>query len=171
MDDEILDLEPRKKTYDAIEANPGIHMRELDRTLDIPLGTLRYHLRVLEKRGLIVSRKEDKYKRYYAKGKIDKTDKDKLAVLRKELPRTVILFLLEFPGSTHKDISEALDVAPSTISYHLKKLLDDNFIEKIDDRYYVREEDEIADILIQYQQTFLDSLVDRFVSLWTREEG
>ncbi|MFO7991346.1 MAG: helix-turn-helix domain-containing protein [Thermoplasmata archaeon] len=169
MADKPLELEPRKKTYNAIDENPGVHLRELDRLIDVPLGTIRYHLRVLEKRGLIVARKEGKYKRYYVKGTVDKTDKDKLAVLRKELPRTIILFLLEYPGSTHGDIAEVMDVAPSTISYHLGKLSDGNIVEKVDGRYVVKEEEKVADLLIQYQQTFLDSLVDRFVRLWTKE--
>jgi len=163
-----IELEPRKKTYDAISENPGIHLRELDRKIDVPLGTIRYHLRVLEKRKLIIAKKEGKYKRYYAKGEIDRFDKDRLAFLRKELPRTIILFLLEYPGSSHKELSNALDVAPSTITYHLKKMKKANIVEKKGSEYHVKNEEEIADLLIQYQQTFLDSLVDRFVRMWTK---
>ncbi len=169
MADKTLKLEARKKTFEAIEDNPGVHLRELDRKLDIPLGTIRYHLRVLEKRELVMVRSEGKYKRYYAKGEIDKHDKDRLAVLRKELPRTIILFLMEFPGSTHGDLTEALAVAPSTISYHLKRLKKDHIVEKKGGKYHVADEDKIADLLIQYRQTFLDSLVDRFVRVWTKE--
>lgn len=169
MDRPSIELEPRKKTYDAVAENPGIHLRELDRKIDVALGTIRYHLRVLEKRKLIISKKEGKYKRYYAKGEIDHSDKERLAFLRKELPRTVILFLMEYPGSSHKELSNALDVAPSTISYHLKKMKKANIVEKRGGDYHVKNEEEIADLLVQYQQTFLDSLVDRFVRMWTRE--
>lgn len=167
MGEDTLDLEPRKKIYDAIEESPGMHLRQIDRKLDIPMGTIRYHLRVLEKRDLITSKKEDKYKRFYARGKIDREKKDVLAILMKELPRTIILYLLEFPGSSHKDILSSLDVAASTLSYHLKKLREKDMIEKRDGTYHVKNEEEIADLLIQYQQTFLDSLVDRFVRMWS----
>ena len=170
MADKTLNLESRKQTFDAIVDNPGIHLRELERKVDIPLGTIRYHIRVLEKRQLIIIRTEGKYKRYYAKGEIDRSDKDRLAVLRKELPRTIILFLMEFPGSTHSDLTEAIAVAPSTMSYHLKRLVKDNIIEKEKGKYRVVDEEKIADLLIQYRQTFLDSLVDRFVRIWTKEE-
>ncbi len=169
MADKTLKLEARKKTFEAIEDNPGLHLRELERKLDIPLGTIRYHLRVLEKRELVIVRTEGKYKRYYAKGDIDRSDKDRLAVLRKELPRTIILFLMEFPDSIHGDLTEALAVAPSTISYHLKRLMDDGIVERKKGKYRVVDEEKIADLLIQYRQTFLDSLVDRFVRIWTKE--
>ncbi|MFO8110128.1 MAG: winged helix-turn-helix transcriptional regulator [Thermoplasmata archaeon] len=167
---DTLELEPRKKIYEAIKDNPGTHLRKLDRILDMPLGTIRYHLRVLDKRSLIVSKKEGKYKRFYVRGEIDTTDKNRLAVLRKEFPRTIILYLLEFPGSTHKEISEVMDVAPSTLSYHLKKLVDEDMITASQRKYRVKNEKEVADLLIQYRRTFLDSLVDRFVRMWTRSE-
>jgi len=165
-----IELEPRKKIYEAIKDNPGSHLRQLDRILDIPLGTIRYHIRVLTKRSLVISRKEGKYKRFYVKGEIDRSDKDRLAVLRKELPRTIILFLMEYPGSTHKEISEVMDVAPSTLSYHLKRLRDKDIIIREDNRYKVKDEEAIANLLIQYRRTFLDSLVDRFARMWTRRE-
>ncbi len=171
MADKTLKLEARKVTFEAVKDNPGIHLREIDRVVDIPLGTIRYHLRVLEKRELITTRKEGKYMRYYAKGEIDRYDKDRLAVLRKELPRTIILFLMEYPDSSHKEISEVINVAPSTISYHLKRLKKDGIIDKRENMYFVTDEEKIADLLIQYRQTFFDSLVDRFVRIWTKKEG
>ncbi|MBS3816301.1 MAG: winged helix-turn-helix transcriptional regulator [Candidatus Thermoplasmatota archaeon] len=171
MGKKTLELEARKKTYEAIDENPGVHLRELDRKLDIPLGTLRYHLRVLEKKDMIVSKKESKYKRYYARGEVQKEDKELLSTLRKELPRTIILFLLEYPGSTHKEICSALAVSGSTLSYHLKKLREREVIEKEEKEYSVKDEEKVAEVLIRYQQTFLDRLVDRFVRFWKKEEG
>lgn len=169
--EKTLELEARKLTFETVKDNPGIHLREIDRIAGIPLGTIRYHLRVLEKKKLITVRKEGKYMRYYAKGEIDRSDKDRLAVLRKELPRTIILFLMEYPDSSHKEITEVLDVAPSTISYHMKRLIKDGMVDKREKGYFVVDEDKIADLLIQYRQTFLDSLVDRFVRIWTKGEG
>lgn len=168
MTDDTLELGPRKKIYEEIRDSPGLHLREIDRKLDIPLGTIRYHLRVLEKRGLVIAREEGKYKRYYVKGEVDKSDKKIMAFLRKEIPRTIILFLMEYPGSTHKEINEALEVAPSTLSYHLKKLKNKDIVITEGKEYHVKDEEKIADLLIQYQQTFLDSLVDRFVRIWTK---
>jgi len=162
-----IELEPRKKVFEAIKANPGSHLRELDRILDIPFGTIRYHVKVLIKRSLIVAKKEGKYKRFYVKGKINREDKKRLAVLRKELPRTIILLLLEFPDSTHKEISEMMDVAPSTLSYHLKKMLDKGILVCNDKKYNVRDKGSMADLLIQYRSTYLDDLVDRFARFWT----
>ncbi len=168
MTDDTLELGPRKKIYQTIEDSPGLHLRQIDRKIDIPLGTIRYHLRVLEKKNLITSKKEGKYKRFYAKGSIDRSDKKILSSLRKEIPRTIILFLMEYSGSTHKEINEALDIAPSTLSYHLKKLRKKNMVINKKSEYSIKDPEKIADLLIQYQQTFLDSLVDRFVRIWNK---
>lgn len=166
-----LELEPRKIVYEIIRDNPGSHLRQIDRMLDIPLGTIRYHLRVLEKRSMIVSRSEGKYKRFYVHGDIDSSDKDRLAVLRKELPRTIVLYLMEYPDSTHTEISQVMDVAPSTLTYHLKKLVKDGMINCVDRRYRVKDPEAVADLLIRYRRTFLDSLVDRFVRIWAKDRG
>ncbi len=168
MTDDTLELGPRKKIYQTIDDSPGLHLRQIDRKLDIPLGTIRYHLRVLEKKDLVTSKKEGKYKRFYAKGSIDRSDKKILSSLRKEIPRTIILFLMEYPRSTHKDINAALDIAPSTLSYHLKRLKNKSIIINKNKEYSIKDPDKIADLLIQYQQTFLDSLVDRFVRIWNK---
>ncbi|MGE5574655.1 MAG: winged helix-turn-helix transcriptional regulator, partial [Ignavibacteria bacterium] len=65
--DEILENENRRKIYDIIEQNPGIHLRELQRVLDTPLTTLEYHISYLVRRKIIHSETDLHFKRYYAK--------------------------------------------------------------------------------------------------------
>jgi len=43
-------LENRKIIYDFIYKNPGIHLNELFIKLNINYGTIRYHLKYLEKK-------------------------------------------------------------------------------------------------------------------------
>ena len=56
MEDKSLELESRRKIYEAIEKVPGIHFRELNRRLGIPLGVIEYHLKYLEQHELIVAK-------------------------------------------------------------------------------------------------------------------
>lgn len=169
VEEEILDVESRRRVYDFIRSNPGSHMREIQRRLDMTLGNLEYHLRYLERHEM-VSVREGGYKRYYVKHGVGAEDQELLALLRQTIPRRIAIVLLLNPGSSHQDIHEQFDVAASTLSYHLSKLVDGGVVEK--ERkgrynvYSVQDPDEIAQALITYQDSFLDDAVDGFVDAW-----
>jgi DNA-binding transcriptional ArsR family regulator len=59
---------------------------------------------------------------------------------------------------------------PSTISWHLKKLIDVSIVNKeVEGRrsfYSVNNPDLIIKVLIKYKESFLDILVDRFIEMW-----
>ncbi len=169
MEDKILNLEARRRIYEAIKEFPGIHMRELQRRTGIALGTLRYQVRFLEKHGLIVEKKEGRMVTYYpAKGReVDARDKRYLAILRQELPRLIVLHLLMHPYSTHGEMKGHFNVSPSTLSYHLKRLVDSGVLSRDGrGRYFVKDEERVAKVLIAYRQSFLDAMVDAFVRFW-----
>ena len=167
--EKILQLEARRRVFEAVRDNPGIHMRGLERETGMAMGTLRYQLRYLEKHGLIVERKEGRMVTYYlSEGKniVDAQDKGYLAILRQEIPRLIVLHLMMNPNSTHGDLKPHFKISPSTLSYHLKKLTESEIIVKEDGKYRVRDEDRVAKVLITYRQTFVDAMVDAFVRFW-----
>ena len=168
--DRILQLEARKRVFDAIKENPGIHMRGLERKTGIPMGTLRYHLRYLEKHEMIVEKRSGRMVTYYPSvsgSSVDAQDKKYLAVLRQEIPRLIVLHLMMHPHTSHSDLKPHFMISPSTLSYHLKKLLDSGIIIKDSEGlYYVADEERVARILIRYRQSFLDAMVDSFVRFW-----
>src|SRR5437016_3424853 len=55
MDREILSVKTRKDLYDFVRKNPGFHLRELSRALNLAITLPDYHLRFLEKHELITS--------------------------------------------------------------------------------------------------------------------
>jgi len=62
--EEILENERRRNIYAIIEANPGIHLRELQRVLNMPLATLEYHLSYMARKKIIFREKIGHYMRY-----------------------------------------------------------------------------------------------------------
>ncbi len=62
---DVLHLESRKRVLDLVQAQPGIHFRELLRKSRLGSGTLHYHLSVLERERLLTSRRDGMRKRYY----------------------------------------------------------------------------------------------------------
>ena len=61
----ILDLQSRRQVLDYLGTHPGVHFRELLRSLPLGSGNLYYHLHVLEREGLIVARRDGMYRRFF----------------------------------------------------------------------------------------------------------
>jgi len=166
-----MDVGARKRIYDFVTSSPGCHLRELQRRLDIPLGTLEYHLKYLVDREYLSMRDEGGYKRYYPVGTMRSVDKQILSVLRQDIPRRLVMHLLLHPDCRFGDLAQRFDVAPSTLSFHVSKLLKAGIVSKTrqgrETTYKVENEHEVAMVLIAHRRSFLDVLVDSFVGTWT----
>lgn len=170
MAEEALELESRRKIYEQIQHVPGIHLREISRRLNVPMGVIEYHLRYLEHHELIVSRKEGRYKRYFIVGKLGSEDKQLLGLLRQQMPRHILMHLLLHPNTSHKKLRKVLKISASTLSFHLSKLLDTELISqqrvgrKLE--YQVCDEELVSRALIRFKEGFIDEVVDDFVQTW-----
>jgi predicted transcriptional regulator len=164
---ETADLEIRRKIFNLLSKNPGLNLSTIAEMLDVSIPLAVYHLRYLDKQGLIVSVKEAGYKRYYIKGQMDVKSKKTLSLLRQEIPLRIVLFLLKHPYSHHKEIIKNFDIAPSTLSYHLKKLTNNEIIVEYrhgDKRgYVVVNEKEIIGLIIRYKPS---KVLKRFKDAW-----
>lgn len=169
-EDEPLDLETRKRIFEFISTSPGAHFREIERRLSLPIGVIAYHIKYLEEKEMISAKIEGKYTRYYVVGKLGSKDKNLMSILRQEIPRRILMHVIMHPGCTHKDLLELFEVSPSTLSFHIKKLLDGALIrqekEGREHKYFIINEDEVAKSLVLYKKSFLDSVVDSFTSTW-----
>jgi predicted transcriptional regulator len=167
---DALDLEIRRGIYNHISKSPGLHERELARVLNIPLSTLDYHLNYIKQRGLVRAKPDGRYTRYYITGNVGVREGKVISVLRQNVTRKIIMFLLLNPRSSHRDVSNHIDLARSTTSFHLNKLIDLELINYVqigrEKKYSINEPDHISDLLITYKKTFLDKSVDRFIETW-----
>lgn len=165
-----IELETRRSVYEFIAKFPGIHLRELQRKLEMPIGLLNFHLEYLVNNELIVEKTERYYKRYYIAGKFGSEDKRVLSALRQQNPRRIVMYLLLHPDSTHKIILGEFDLNPSTLSFYLKDLIDKGIITRRKagrkSIYNVENEETLIRVLIAYKPSFLDKLVDRFLEVW-----
>jgi len=121
----------RKKIYNYILNNPGVHQIEISRATNISPSTVNYHLYYLTKQGLLTKQKEDRYLRYYVSEKISNFEKKVLNTLRQETPCDIILYLIIETCASQTEISKSLEKHPSTIDFHLKKLVKMGIIERM----------------------------------------
>ncbi len=167
--DEILENENRKKIYNVIVENPGIHLRELQRILETPLTTLEYHLSYMVRRKIIYSENDLHFKRFYTKP-LEKEDKKVIAALRQKRLREIVLLILSNEKAKYQFLSEYLKLPNSTLSFYLKYLGDKGILAKervgYETFYTVKDEDRVAKVLIAYRSSFLDKLVDKSLNTW-----
>lgn len=168
MDDPLL-LENRKRIFECVRGNPGLHFRELQRRIGLPIGVLDYHLNYLVQKGLLSVRKQEGFSRYYPGGQMAAEKMRLLSCLRQEIPRGIMLYLLRNPGATHGQLLSRFSVSGGTLSYHIKKMLALGAIrlEKMgrESHFTVVDPETVTDLLIVYRRTFLDKLVDDFVAV------
>jgi predicted transcriptional regulator len=168
---EDFELEARAKVFEIISQAPGLHLREIQKRLKIPLGTVEYHLKYFEDNDIVIVREEGGYKRYYPKKAMGSEDRKFLSLLRQQIPRRVVLFLMRNPKSSFGEIAKDLGLPPSSLSFHVKKLVKAEVIERTKkgrvSYFHVNDPDRVAKVLIAHRRSFLDELVDRFVSTWT----
>jgi predicted transcriptional regulator len=167
--DEILENERRQKIYATIKKNPGLHIRELQRVLDIPLASLQYHLNYMARRNIIVEEKAEHYTRYYC-NPLDPEDKKILSVLRQKRIREIVLIILVSKKAKYRFLVDELKLPTSTVSFYIKTLIDNNIVERTkvgyENVYTVKNEDKIAKILVAYKSSLLDTIVDKWAATW-----
>jgi len=125
----ISNLETRKKIYNFILRCPGLHLRELSRELKIPITTLNYHLRHLEKRGFIEINPEKRYKRVYATKNIGIMSKKLIVAIRQKTALDILLYISLSFSASQAELSNELELSPTTIAKHLKRLVKLGIIE------------------------------------------
>ena len=166
----ILELENRRKAYELVKKYSGCHFRELERKSNLPAGVLKYHLDFLNRHEIIRQEKDGNNMRYFP-ATIQLENTKLLSLLRRDSIRKIILFILVNKNPHHEDIASFVHLSPSTVSWHIKKLLKNNIISQMKEgrktvyRLLI-EEDKIIKTLILYKESFLDSLVNKTIEMW-----
>lgn len=122
---DILSVASRRRIYECVTANPGAHLRDVARRCQTPLGTSLYHLDFLENAGMVVSRRDGRYKRYFTSHSMGRREKEVASILRHDAPRRLVVALLERGPSTQRELCAAVGVSRSTVSFHLTRLVTD----------------------------------------------
>lgn len=170
----FLELEARKKIYEAITRSPGIHFREIQRRVGLATGSVDYHLHFLHKNGLVRTEKVGRFLRYYPTNvQFEQQDKELLSLLRQERIRHILIYLIERKKANASRIAEDLSYTASNLSWYLKLLQEKNVIRQAKRgrfRFYsVNDKDKIIKCLVTYRSSFFDKVVDRFIDAWVME--
>jgi predicted transcriptional regulator len=168
-DDQLSDIQ--NKLIRHINEQPGIRYRELLRLSGLSNGVLTYHITNLEKSQQIIVDRNNKTKttRYYS-NYIPAEETDIIGCIRNNSARQIILFILDHDSCTFNEIIEYTKKAPSTISWHLKRLKAAGVISILytghcQHIYKVRDFESVTNVLSKYKESFTDKIVNNYTEI------
>ena len=115
---DILDNKKRGMVVGYLAANPAANFAAIRADLGMAIGTLTYHLWVLEKEGEIKSWRDGRFRRYAPSG-------HRVAEMQPRLTDIELLLLKrihEAPGLTQKELAKDVGVSQPAISYHISRM-------------------------------------------------
>jgi len=119
------------KVLQFIQDNPGCHMRHIKREVKMSMGTIQYHLNLLEKQGKVISEKQNFHKYYFPVGLFKIEEREILKILNQETAREIIMIILEKTDPTQAEIARHVGIAATSINWHLKRIEETGLIEYI----------------------------------------
>ncbi|MFW9803537.1 MAG: winged helix-turn-helix transcriptional regulator [Candidatus Thorarchaeota archaeon] len=122
----------RDRVIDEISSYPGIHLRELHRSIGCAMGALQYHLNNLENEGMIVSVRNGNSRHLFLKGYSSENHVLRLAAFSRN--PTIHSILVECASNgriTQAELSRTLSVDKSLVSYYVSGLVDADILRTI----------------------------------------
>jgi predicted transcriptional regulator len=154
-----------------IDRSPGIRYGELLKLSRLTNGALEYHLRILEKRNKVkVDRHDGRRARFYP---IDilAHESHMLGYLRNATTREIVVFVLEHNLCTFREILEHMKKAPSTLSWHIKRLSEEAEIISVTQGtefrlYQVINREMVTSVLNKYNESFRDKIASQYYEMF-----
>lgn len=126
-DDDPLVHETRAAIYSKIQSEPGIYLSALTEATGTPMGTVRYHLKILEFEGIVRRATSNGRRRYYP---ID-VDPGSFDTLLDDSAAQAVLTELGASGPTPVgELADRVDRDPSTITHHTTRLAELGLVER-----------------------------------------
>ena len=164
---EILES-PKDKIFDFIIDNPSSHLRKIKNNLGFSMGTIQYNLAMLEKEGKIKSVKTRFYKNYYH---INESNEKILSVLNLDSPRSIVMYLIQHEPSTHQEIANGIGLSSSTVSWHMKRLMELQVIQtEYSGKYTIyclKDRDNVLANLRKYKSTVWNTMVNNMADVFS----
>ncbi|MCS6768246.1 MAG: winged helix-turn-helix transcriptional regulator [Candidatus Nitrosocaldus sp.] len=155
----------RNTILEYITRNPGIRYRELLRLLGLTNGVLSYHLYRLENERLIRIERDGGITRYYTSD-VDGEEANVLGMLRIPTARRILSYMLESDNPcTLDELAFMLDKAPSTIFWHMKRLVEKGLVDKHENRYTLRSKQLVASVLARYREQLVERVADNYADM------
>ncbi|MFB6102434.1 MAG: winged helix-turn-helix transcriptional regulator [Haloplanus sp.] len=160
---------PRERIQRYVASHPGVHFNELARELDLATGQVQFHLKKLRRANAVVEKPLYGRTHYYTPD-YDDWERGAIAVLRRETARDVLLYLIGEGPSAPAPVAADLDIARSTLEWHLDHLIEQGLVAKRRDEnnrvtLVLARPEATLRMLRRIEPSLAERLVDRFTRL------
>lgn len=154
-------LAPRNRILRLLEQDPGLHLRELPRRLDLSLNSVRYHLDVLAREDAVTAHRSGRFERWFPSRTFSLEDRATISALRVRGERAVLEQLLRQGPCRFVDLEAQTRHAPATLVRYLSQLTTDDLVFLDSERRYrLRDPAALQLRLSTFQIRFPDLLAD-----------
>jgi predicted transcriptional regulator len=136
-----------------LAATPGAHFSKIRDDLRLGTGETQHHLRQLLEAGVLESRRDGEYRRFFPADRFTDFEQVALGYLRRETPRGMLIELLRGPEATGSDLASALGVSRATVSKYAGELADAGLLAR-EDGYVVRRPETVITLLLRFADSF-----------------
>ncbi|MFQ6013540.1 MAG: winged helix-turn-helix transcriptional regulator [Thermoplasmata archaeon] len=144
-----------------LEHEPGLHLRELARQVELPLGTVRYHLARLEEKDAVVRHATRGFVRWFPRGDLSAQDRSLISALRVYAQRMLIGALLDHESARFSALQAMTGLSPSTLSRNLRKLERVGFLARGGSgAYHLADPARVREGLTRYRRRFPELLAE-----------
>ena len=112
----------RRDLYQVLCENPGTYLLELVDLLESPLGTLTWHLRILEREGLVKSIKFAGKRLYYPKMLRSQEAEMAYLTMRSDTAKKIFAYVVNNPGCYQEQMADSLGVHHDTVRWHVSRM-------------------------------------------------
>jgi predicted transcriptional regulator len=123
--------ENRNVVLKFIADNPGSGLYDISKGLGLNMGTVRYHLLILNINHRIVSfRADGKHVRYFTNsGSYRPDERSIISLMRRDAMRKTLGVLLKSPGLSNRELSRELNMLDSATARYMKELVERGIVE------------------------------------------
>ena len=152
-------LTREEKIILEIQNNPGIRFRELMKMVGITNGIMSYYIQKLEKIGIIFVHRQAGIARLFTND-INSSEINLIQYLRTSTTKKIMVSLLAEDHLKFKQITETIQMSPSTTSFYLKKLVSSKIVNvsgSFPKVYSLLMKEKISNLIVLNHPYFFDS--------------
>lgn len=154
-------LTPRDRILALLARQPGLHLREIPRRIDLSLRSVRHHLGALERDGQVVPHRAGRFLRWFPRNLLSADERALVCALRVRSQRKILESLLRRGASRFSTLQGDTGLSPATLARSLQRLVRDRLlVSSAPGEYQLADPGSVRMRLSLYRSRFPDLLAD-----------